>query len=118
MGILPPINIPKWLEENGHLLQPPIGNHILYEGKDFSVMLIGGPNERNDYHVNESDVRIFSDNTVDLNMRFHHPRDIRNGSTSGKEICFSKSLTAPSSEISRSPKALSSCFQVRLYTVH
>ena len=113
MGLLPPINIPKWLEENGHLLQPPIGNYTVYDGKDFIVMLIGGPNERNDYHVNETEVRIFPDKPIGIKGRSHHLRGVRNGSTNGKEICFSKSSMAPSSGISRSKRALSSCFQVR-----
>ncbi|ODV80075.1 3-hydroxyanthranilate 3,4-dioxygenase [Suhomyces tanzawaensis NRRL Y-17324] len=48
-----PINIQKWIKENGHLLQPPVNNYCLHRG-GFTVMIVGGPNERTDYHVNQT----------------------------------------------------------------
>ena len=119
MGILPPINIPKWLEENGHLLQPPIGNHTLYDGKDFIVMLVGGPNERNDYHVNETEVHTSPRLGSSILKKEISTRSWgRNGSTNGRGICSSKSLMEPSSEISRSQRALSSCSHVSSSASH
>ncbi|KAI8876510.1 3-hydroxyanthranilic acid dioxygenase [Backusella circina FSU 941] len=50
-----PINFTKWLAENGDKLQPPVNNYLLFKGKDTIIMVVGGPNQRTDYHVNETE---------------------------------------------------------------
>ena len=41
------------LEENSNLLQPPINNYCVYSDP-LTVMIVGGPNARTDYHINET----------------------------------------------------------------
>ncbi len=54
-SVMPPINIMKWVNEHRHELKPPVGNKYLYDGKDFFVMVIAGPNARNDFHFTNSE---------------------------------------------------------------
>jgi 3-hydroxyanthranilate 3,4-dioxygenase len=50
------LNFKKWIDENRHLLKPPVGNQVVYQPmQDFIVMVVGGPNARKDYHYNETE---------------------------------------------------------------
>ena len=50
------IDLPRWLRENSDRLRPPVNNFCLFSGADFVVMVVGGPNARADYHINETEV--------------------------------------------------------------
>jgi len=50
--LTPAFNLRAWVDEHRHLLKPPVGNKCIVDG-DFIVMIVGGPNARTDYHVEE-----------------------------------------------------------------
>ena len=43
-------NFQKWIDEHRHLLKPPVGNKKVFEDGEMTVQVVGGPNERTDYH--------------------------------------------------------------------
>lgn len=56
MEITKPFHLAKWIADNRELLKPPVGNKNLYnESGDYIVMVVGGPNRRNDYHYNQTE---------------------------------------------------------------
>lgn len=56
MGAMKPFNLNKWIDENRHLLKPPVGNKNIYPlSDDYIVMIVAGPNARKDYHYNETE---------------------------------------------------------------
>jgi|SRR5207248_3487028 len=51
MAQLAAFNLKAWIDEHRHLLKPPVGNALIWNS-DFMVMVVGGPNQRTDFHVN------------------------------------------------------------------
>ncbi len=50
-----PLNLQKWIDEHRHLLKPPVGNQVVYTDTDFTIMVVGGPNARKEFHYNEGE---------------------------------------------------------------
>ncbi len=48
-----PINFKNWIDDNRQFLKPPVGNKAIYN-EDYIVMVVGGPNARKDYHINQT----------------------------------------------------------------
>jgi len=51
MEVVQAFNLRRWIDEHRHLLQPPVGNKRVFRDGDFIIMVVGGPNARQDYHV-------------------------------------------------------------------
>jgi 3-hydroxyanthranilate 3,4-dioxygenase len=77
MALSAPFNLQSWINEHRHLLQPPVGNAMICNG-DFMVMVVGGPNQRSDFHVNPGE-ELFYQLEGDIVLRVREdgqPRDI------------------------------------------
>jgi 3-hydroxyanthranilate 3,4-dioxygenase len=52
---LSPYNLKAWIDEHRHLLKPPVGNAMVWKDGEFLVMIVGGPNRRKDFHVEDGE---------------------------------------------------------------
>jgi 3-hydroxyanthranilate 3,4-dioxygenase len=75
---LEPINFKKWIEERRHLFQPPVGNQQVWEDREFMITVVGGPNSRTDYHINQGEEFFYQlEGTVTVRiLEAGKPRDI------------------------------------------
>uniref|UniRef100_A0A672VBJ7 3-hydroxyanthranilate 3,4-dioxygenase n=1 Tax=Strigops habroptila TaxID=2489341 RepID=A0A672VBJ7_STRHB len=48
------VNVRKWIEDNKSAFLPPVCNKLMHRHQ-LSVMFVGGPNERKDYHIEEGE---------------------------------------------------------------
>lgn len=51
--LTPPLDLQAWIEANRDRLRPPVCNKQVFEHDEFIVMVVGGPNQRKDFHVDE-----------------------------------------------------------------
>jgi 3-hydroxyanthranilate 3,4-dioxygenase len=50
MALPLPLNLTKWIDEHRDDLKPPAGGKTIWTDTDFIVTVVGGPNDRPDYH--------------------------------------------------------------------
>ena len=52
---LAPIDLAGWIEDHREQLRPPVGNAQIWDEGDFIVTVVGGPNQRTDFHDDPCD---------------------------------------------------------------
>jgi len=80
--IFSPLDLKKWIDEHRAELKPPVGNKLIWRDRQFTVMIVGGPNQRKDFHINPTEeffymlegdmvLRVMDENTrrVDIPIR-------------------------------------------------
>jgi 3-hydroxyanthranilate 3,4-dioxygenase len=53
MKLTLPFKLLDWIDDNREHLKPPVCNKEMFAGSGFIVQVVGGPNSRSDYHVDE-----------------------------------------------------------------
>ncbi|KAJ1623451.1 3-hydroxyanthranilic acid dioxygenase-domain-containing protein [Pavlovales sp. CCMP2436] len=52
---LEPLHLGQWAEANEHLLVPPVCNKLVFGEGTWKAMVVGGSNQRADYHIEEGE---------------------------------------------------------------
>ena len=52
------IHLPSYIEIIKAQLRPPVGNKLIYSN-ELQLMIVGGPNQRKDFHIEEGEVIIY-----------------------------------------------------------
>ena len=68
-------NFQKWISDNQHLLKPPVSNKKVFEDGEMTVQVVGGPNERTDYHDDPVE-EFFYQLKGDMVLKVHLPQRI------------------------------------------
>lgn len=74
------LNLRQWVEDHRDYLKPPVGNRMVWKDSEFLVMVVGGPNQRKDFHVEEGE-ELFYQLEGDITVRV-----IENGEKRDVEI--------------------------------
>ncbi len=53
MQSLMAFDLAGWIDDHREQLKPPVCNQQVFEDTNFIVMVVGGPNSRDDYHIDE-----------------------------------------------------------------
>ncbi len=73
-----PLNFMKWIEDHRDKFKPPVGNLQVWKDREFMITVVGGPNARSDFHINQGE-EFFYQLEGDMNLRVLEdgvPRDI------------------------------------------
>ena len=80
-----PFNLQTWINEHRELLKPPVCNKQIFEHDDYIVMIVGGPNNRADYHYNETP-ELFYQLEGEMNLRVIDDGEFKNIAIKAGEI--------------------------------
>jgi len=84
--LLNAFNLQDWIENNRHLLKPPVGNKCIVDA-DYIIMVVGGPNERTDYHY-EDGPEFFYQLEGDMVLRVQEDGRVRDIPISAGEMFY------------------------------
>jgi 3-hydroxyanthranilate 3,4-dioxygenase len=75
------LNLNEWIGKNGRNLELPVSASLLHRSEEFFVMIVKGPNQRSDYHINPGNewffqlrsqliLRIIDERTTEPSQKF------------------------------------------------